>query len=524
MKYEIFNEDCLEYMQRESFVCDAIITDPPYNISKKNNFKTIGRNGIDFGSWDYGFDQLSWLEYADKLLKPGGSIIIFNDYKNMGKIANKLEELNFEVKDLLRWVKNNPMPRNTSRRYVTDFEYALWAVKGHKKWTFNKPSDVPYLRPEFKTSIVSKSCDKFHPTQKPIDLLEKIIQIHTNEGDLIFDPFMGSGSTGIAAFKNKRSFIGCEIDKKYFNKTVERFKRYGISIDTVVRSPLYYLGDKHKIYNQIKRYFPKDIDTFYDVFCGGGTILANIKSNKIVANDIDKFLIALLTFFYNSDYSLIIDEIDKIVKKYDLKFDYSAPNKRINIENYNELKNDFNNKTNKTSNASLVKLLTLIIYGFNNQIRFNKNGKFNIPSGKQEFNIKRKETLINFVEALQSRNISFLNNDFRFIYEYLKLNIINKNDFLYFDPPYLITEATYNSIWTEKEEEDLLKLLDTLNEKHIRFALSNVLSANGKENKLLLNWSKKYKVIEIEKHYSNSNYHRKNNGKDREILIINYET
>lgn len=149
---EIYNLDCNELIDRmviNGVLVDAIITDPPYNISRKNNFKSIGRKGIDFGEWDWNFNQLNWLENIDKILKKGGSIIIFNDWKNLGTISRFLEEKDFEIKDILRWIKTNPMPRNVNRRYVTDYEFALWAVKKGSKWTFNKPIDKGYIKPEF---------------------------------------------------------------------------------------------------------------------------------------------------------------------------------------------------------------------------------------------------------------------------------------------------------------------------------------------------------------------------------------
>ncbi|MDD1378330.1 DNA methyltransferase [Metamycoplasma hyosynoviae] len=279
MNFVIKNLDCLEYIKElknkyNKPIFDAIITDPPYNISKKNNFETIGRKGIDFGLWDYGFDQITWIKEASTLLKNGGSIIIFNDWKNFGEIARTLEELNFEIKDLIRWIKNNPMPRNIDRRYVTDYELAIWAVKGEEKWTFNRPSNSKYQRPEFVYPIVPKSENKIHPTQKNVSLLEQLIKIHTNKNDLIFDPFMGSGSTCIAALKEGRRFMGCEISKEYFEKAERRINRFWMSnfgnFIEVNRSPLYYLGDKYKLIPQIASNFPEKIETFYDVFAGGG--------------------------------------------------------------------------------------------------------------------------------------------------------------------------------------------------------------------------------------------------------------
>ena len=158
---EIYNTDCIPFIDeliRQEIIVDAIITDPPYNVSRKNNFKTIGRAGIDFGDWDKEFNQTAWLKNINKILKPGGSIIIFNDWKNMGDISKELEKQGFLIKDLIRWVKPAPMPRNVNRRYVPDAEYALWAVMPKGKWTFNKPEDKPYLRPELTGGGVSFRC------------------------------------------------------------------------------------------------------------------------------------------------------------------------------------------------------------------------------------------------------------------------------------------------------------------------------------------------------------------------------
>ena len=115
----IYNEDCLEGMKRiPDGSVDLIATDPPYNIARDNNFTTMGRAGIDFGEWDKGFDQIGWLEETTRVISKDGSIVIFNDWKNLGDISRKLESLDFVVKDLIRWKKTNPMPRNRDRRYI----------------------------------------------------------------------------------------------------------------------------------------------------------------------------------------------------------------------------------------------------------------------------------------------------------------------------------------------------------------------------------------------------------------------
>lgn len=231
-RYELYNGDSLEIMNKmEKESVDVIITDPPYNISRDNNFKTMGRAGIDFGEWDKDFDLISWIEIAQPLLKRGGNIVIFNDWKNMTNITKALEENGFEIKDLIRWEKTNPMPRNRDRRFITDYEVAVWAVKKGAKWTFNR-IDESYERPEIKCGITPKSEKKLgsHPTQKPIAVMEWLVQRLTNEDDLVLDPFTGCGSTGIACLKSNRKFVGIELDKDYFDIAKNRIEDYFVSL------------------------------------------------------------------------------------------------------------------------------------------------------------------------------------------------------------------------------------------------------------------------------------------------------
>ena len=203
------------------------VTDPPYGVSRKNQlgFSNMGRSGMNYGEWDYNFDQKEWIRLCAPLIKPGGSIIVFNDWKNFSYIVEELDDQGFSMKDVIRWVKPNPMPRNTARRYVGDFELAIWAVKDGGKWTFNKTEGSSYLRPIYKCPSVS-SAKRLHPTQKPLKLIEDILKVHTNENDVVLDLFTGSGTTAEACLKNNRIFIGSELDKDYYEKAMERLKCY----------------------------------------------------------------------------------------------------------------------------------------------------------------------------------------------------------------------------------------------------------------------------------------------------------
>lgn len=235
-KNVIINGDSIEVMKqmsRKKIVVDLILTDPPYNVSRKHQlgFSNMGRAGMNYGDWDFEFNQTKWLRIATKLVAENGSIIIFNDWKNMGDIAAELMKLGFEIKDLLRWEKTNPMPRNVNRRYVSDVEYAIWAVRKGSKWTFNKGANDSYLKPSTKVAVMAGgSKNKIHPTQKPEALLERIIEIHSNPDDIILDPFSGSGSTGIASLRKNRKFILIEREKKYYEKSKDRFSEISTSL------------------------------------------------------------------------------------------------------------------------------------------------------------------------------------------------------------------------------------------------------------------------------------------------------
>lgn len=221
---EIYLGDCLEVMKDiDDSSVDAIITDPPYNIARDNNFHTMGRQGIDFGEWDKGFNQTTWIDKGYDVLKNGGTLFIFNDWKNVGEIAKYAENIGFEIKDMVRWEKTNPMPRNRDRRYITDFEVAIWLVKPKDKWTFNRLSDT-YDRCKYIYPLTPKSEKVGHTTQKPIALMEEIIKRHTNENDLILDTFIGSGTTAIACINTNRKYIGIEKDETYFNIAKERIE------------------------------------------------------------------------------------------------------------------------------------------------------------------------------------------------------------------------------------------------------------------------------------------------------------
>ena len=291
-----------------------------------------------------------------------------------------------------------------------------------------------------------------------------------------------------------------------------------------IKSPMNYTGGKYKLLHQIEPLFPEDINLFVDLFTGGGNIAVNVKANKIVANDCEENIIGIYQTFQKYDnVDELIGQIEEIIKTYGLTID--------NTEAYNQFRNDYNSL--KTSQGNYppplssyninILLYVLICYSFNHQYRFNSKGEFNMPFGKErsQWNENMKNNLINFHRQIKEKDIVFLNKDFR----QLKVDKLGINDFVYCDPPYLITCATYNEKdgWNQECEEDLLNLLDELNTKKIKFALSNVLYSKGKTNDLLREWSKKYNVHHLDYTYQNCNYHtRDKTNKSDEVLITSY--
>lgn len=157
-------------------------------------------------------------------LRTGGSIIIFNAWRNMDAIAAELEACGCTVKEMIQWQKSNPMPRNRDRLYVTACEFAIWAVKG-KGWTFNRQRST-YENTIFQYPIVSAK-NRIHTTQKPVELMRDLIMIHSNEGDIVLDPFIGSGTTAVAALETGHKYIGYEIDERYYTAAMACLEQCG---------------------------------------------------------------------------------------------------------------------------------------------------------------------------------------------------------------------------------------------------------------------------------------------------------
>lgn len=357
----------------------------------------------------------------------------------------------------------------------------------------------------------------------------------------------------------------------------------------MVKSPLNYVGGKFKLLKQLlqdgkrdkalkKALIPKEIDTFVDVFCGGFNVGANVSANRVVAIDLDKDVIDLLTWVRDTPTHDGITTIKEIVKALDLtKHDTYEEKKAIaataliekmetpqsageGVEDdipddeggdprYN-LENDVNdinwpvgakgrymrarfiyNKARKAGEATVLGydiravLYTLICHGFNSHIRFGPNG-YNIPFGYRTFNDAMQRNFSEFTDRLRAEMPILINAEFNHV-ETLDLG---SADYVYLDPPYLITTAPYNERgegWGDREEHALYAMLDRLDARGVRFGLSNVISHTGRTNEILAEWSGKYVLHDLDFHYDQASYNLKMSKEERaqmptrEVFVTN---
>lgn len=281
--------------------------------------------------------------------------------------------------------------------------------------------------------------------------------------------------------------------------------------EELIKSPLNYVGGKYKLLPQILPYFPDNINTFVDLFGGGFNVGINIEAKQIICNDLETVVIDL----FKELKSLSSEEALKILKDTIEKYGLS----KTNEEGFKKIRGDYN-KGNRSWNM----FYAMLTHAFNYQIRFNKQGEYNMPFGRNRssFNPNLEKNFIKFIDKLGEINVTFFNSDFNKI----KIDMLGENDFVYCDPPYLVTCASYNEQggWNETKERELLGLLDNLNAKGIKFALSNVLENKGKTNEILKVWTEKYNVHYLNYSYGNCNYHAKDKSENStvEVLITNY--
>lgn len=237
----IHNIDCLDGLkQLKDNSVDLIITDPPYNISQKNhNIDRTKMNSpimraksplvYDFGDWD-NMDREEFLEFTSqwmkeccRVLKENGTIISFFNKEDISYLGWEAEKYGIRTRTIFTWCKSNPTPSFRKENYLSGTEYIWIGSKG--KWTFNFKYQSQ-MKNYMITSNASSYKETNHPTEKPLDLIEYFIEIHSNKGELVLDIFNGSGTTSIASKKLRRNFIGFEKNKEHYDTSIKRLEKF----------------------------------------------------------------------------------------------------------------------------------------------------------------------------------------------------------------------------------------------------------------------------------------------------------
>lgn len=212
---------------------DLVVTDPPYNLGifmkdRDTNLNHMRENFFVGAEWDnlpydeWQSNMNAFFKEMRRIVRKGGSIIIFMSVIRVETIIDLAQRNGLYYKTTGVWHKTNPMPRNMNLHFINSVESWIYLVNGTRTGTFNNQGEA--LHDFFECSVAPKSEKKYggHPTQKPEKVVEWFVETLSNPGDCVLDPFMGSGTTGVVAKRNKRSFIGIEISDDYFNKALKR--------------------------------------------------------------------------------------------------------------------------------------------------------------------------------------------------------------------------------------------------------------------------------------------------------------
>ncbi len=243
---QILHGDCVEAMRSLPDACiDLIFADPPYNLQLGGDLSRPDGSHVDAvtDDWDKfdsfaAYDRFSreWLTEARRVLKPNGSIWVIGSYHNIFRLGAMMQDMGFWILNDVVWVKANPMPNFKGTRFTNAHETLIWASMGEKsKYTFNYRAmktlnDELQMRSDWNLPIcagqerLKKGGTKVHPTQKPEALLYRLMLATTNKGDVVLDPFFGTGTTGAVAKRLGRNWIGCERETIYRDAALERIE------------------------------------------------------------------------------------------------------------------------------------------------------------------------------------------------------------------------------------------------------------------------------------------------------------
>ena len=246
--------DSIELMKELPDACvDLVFADPPYNLQLKGELLRPNNSKVDAvdDDWDkfddfasYDRFTFNWLKEARRILKPNGTLWVIGSYHNIFRVGTKLQDLGFWILNDVVWVKSNPMPNFRGKRFTNAHETMIWASKSEKsKYTFNYEAmkalnDDLQMRSDWVLPICTgherikdETGVKAHPTQKPESLLHRVIISSTEPGDIVLDPFSGTGTTAAVAKRLGRKFIGLEREEKYAKVSKKRLRETPIAAD-----------------------------------------------------------------------------------------------------------------------------------------------------------------------------------------------------------------------------------------------------------------------------------------------------
>ena len=233
---QLYNGDCLEFIKRiPDNSIDCIITDPPYNLGqfmhnrntnlvkmRANQFAYAGWDNLEYIEWEE--SMITFLKECSRILKKKGSLIVFMAVIKVADIIKFAQNTKLYYKTTGVWHKTNPMPRNMNIHFINSTESWIYFINKGTSGTFNNNGKPIH---DFLESSVCPSSEKKygkHPTQKPLKILSQLIEYVSNPNDIILDPFMGSGTTCVAAHKLNRKYIGIELNENYFNIAKSRIE------------------------------------------------------------------------------------------------------------------------------------------------------------------------------------------------------------------------------------------------------------------------------------------------------------
>lgn len=567
---KLFQGNCLDILDTiEKKSIDMIFADPPYFLSNGGITCKSGKiDKVDKGNWDkvdtfkekYNFNK-QWILKCKDILKDNGTIWICGSMHNIYIIGFLLEELGFRIINNITWQKTNPPPNISCRYFTHSTETIIWAKKDLKNnkhiYNYEKMKSCnngKQMKDVWSSSTISKSEKKYgnHPTQKPLWLLERIITASTNEGDIVLDPFNGSGTTGVVCKYLNRRYIGIEIEKEFFKISKNRIKEEGLKQITFndiilnindnerkdimknvkIKPFIKWAGGKTELLPVLIENLPiyinenKKIDTYIEPFVGAGAffiyIASNYQFNRIVINDINYKLINV--------YKIIRDNIDELIEEMEsMKEEYLAYSEEEKKEMYLKIREEFNNWNIVTEVKQAANFIFINKTCFNGLYRENQKGDYNVPWGQHkkpsifdENQLREISKLLNIKNECGEYKIIILCGDYRKIDKY-----VSEKSVVYIDPPYRpITKSGFTSYnksgFNDDSQIKLAEFFKDLDCKGAKVMLSNSDPKNFDESDQF--FDDLYSSFNIQRVNASRMINSKGSGRGKvsEILVKNY--